>query len=362
MKTKDEMTESRPQHTPSIIRVREQAGTDAVRKFDYQMAVALDYLISEMDNDVLILIETLEDFAIFRNHGRENETVDIFQVKTKDRGLYDKGALYSDNVLGKIILTDYYFDSKARTLNIVCNTPLKGSSTEALDEFVMENTLTPKELEVLKANVSEYLEKNTDFSGSTDPYIGKLIYVKSSLPFSRFEERYSETLVGKTNNAISHHLNDENHSINPQIVFNTLRLLIDRQRRNRITQPEIGVEDALVLKGIPSSSVKSVIDQAAESNHLSKNEILQHAAAIFSPTEYRAIKDEYPVFLACQANLSDLAYQEAKETLQTEYYSLTNEYDSLDEIIRHMAYNCSRKIPYYSLALIQILSIVVVYS
>ena len=346
----------------ALIRVREQAGTDAARKFDYQMAVALDYLISEMDNDVLVLIETLEDFAIFRNHGRENETVDIFQVKTKDRGLYDKRTLYSDNVLGKIILTDYYFDSRSRTLNIVCNTSLKGSSTETLDEFVMENTLTPNELEELKANVSEYLEKNTDFSGSTDPYIGKLIYVKSSLPFSRAEERYSETLVGKTNKAISHHLNDENHSINPQIVFNTLRLLIDRQRRNRITQSDIGVEDALVLKGIHSSAVKTVIDKAAESNHLSKKEILQHAAAIFSPTEYRAIKDEYPMFLACQANLSDLVYQEAKEALQNEYYSLTNQYDSLEEIIRHMAKNCSMRIPYYSLPLVQILSIVVVYS
>ena len=30
------------------IKIREQAGTDAVRKFDYQMAVALDYLLNEM--------------------------------------------------------------------------------------------------------------------------------------------------------------------------------------------------------------------------------------------------------------------------------------------------------------------------
>ena len=46
------------------------------------MAVALDYLLSEMDSDAIILIETLEDFAIFRNHGSENETIDVFQVKS----------------------------------------------------------------------------------------------------------------------------------------------------------------------------------------------------------------------------------------------------------------------------------------
>ena len=75
------------------IKIREQAGTDAVRKFDYQMAVALDYLLNEIDSDAFVLIETLEYFAVFRNIGLENETVDVYQVKTKDKGLYSKTTL-----------------------------------------------------------------------------------------------------------------------------------------------------------------------------------------------------------------------------------------------------------------------------
>lgn len=94
------------------IKIREQAGTDAVRKFDYQMAVALDYLLSEIDGDVIILIETLEDFAVLHNFGSEFEKIDVYQVKTKDRGLYSKTSLYSDNVLGKIILTDFILMQK----------------------------------------------------------------------------------------------------------------------------------------------------------------------------------------------------------------------------------------------------------
>ena len=144
------------------IRIREQAGTDSVRKFDYQMAVALDYLLSEIDSDTIILIETLEDFAVFRNHGTEFEEIEIYQVKTKNSGLYEKRTLLSDNVLGKIILTDFYFNSKSKTLNIVCNTPLKGASTETLDNFVFENSLTPKELTELKLNVKTYLSKESD--------------------------------------------------------------------------------------------------------------------------------------------------------------------------------------------------------
>lgn len=345
------------------IRIREQAGTDAVRKFDYQMAVALDYLLSEMDSDAIVLIETLEDFAIFRNHGSENETIDIFQVKTKDSGLYAKFSINKDNVIGKIILTDYYFDSKSDTLNIVCNTPLKGLSTEHLDNFVFEKTLTKKELENLKSAVTYYLREETDFSGAIDPYWGKLIYIKSSLPFSGKEDRYSETLIGKTNVAIARHLNDENHSINPQIVFNTLKLLIDKQRKYKILEAEIDVDEAISKKGIHSSKVKEVIDQAAATSHLTKNEILQHASRIFNPAEFLTIKTEYPTFLSYRSNLADKAFQDAVKIIKDAYLSLTQQgVGSLDDIIRDTAQSCINQIPYYSLAVIQIITIVIVYS
>lgn len=344
------------------IKIREQAGTDAVRKFDYQMAVALDYLLNEIDSDAFVLIETLEDFAVFRNIGSEDETVDVYQVKTKDKGLYSKATLNSDNVLGKIILTDFYFDSKANTLNIVCNTSLKGTSTEELDCFAFVEKLTPQELADLKANVVEYLGKHPDFSGKLDDYWGKLIYIKSSLPFDGKEERYEETLVGKTNSTIAHYLGDENHSINPQAVFNTLKLLIDRQRRNKIATPEIEVDEVLARKGISSEQLKEVINTAAETTHLSKNEILQHASTIFTPQEYKEIRQDYSTFLSYRANLADRAFIEAKTIIEQEYQKLTPQYDSLDDIVRQVAYNCVEQIPYYSLPVIRILTIVVVYS
>lgn len=344
------------------IKIREQAGTDAARKFDYQMAAALDYLLNEIDNDAIILIETLEDFAVFRNIGSEDETVDIYQVKTKDKGLYPKSALNSDNVLGKIILTDFYFDSKANTLNVICNVPLKGASTEELDCFAFIDKLTPTELADLKANVMEYLGRQSDFSGKPDDYWGKLIYIKSSLPFSGKEDRYVETLVGKTNSTIAHYLDDENHTINPQVVFNTLKILIDRQRRNKITSSGIEVEDALVRKGISTTQLKEVIDRAAETNHLSKNEILQHASTIFSPQEFMDIKQEYSTFLSYRGNLTDRAFIEAKTIIEEEYRQLTTKLDSLDDIVRQVSYNCVEKISYYSLPVIQILSIIVIYS
>ena len=344
------------------IQIREQAGTDAVRKFDYQMAVALDYLLSEIDTDAIVLIETLEDFAVFHNCGSELERLDIYQVKTKDRGLYDKTTIYADNVLGKIILTDFYFDSKANSLNIICNTALKGASTESLDDFVFINTLTKKELNKLKENVTDYLCKQKDFTGNVDEYWGKLIYIKSSLPFSAKDDRYIETLVGKTNGVIANYLSDENHTINPYAVFTTLKLLIDKQRRNRIMDSEIEVEDAVRLKGISTNQVKQVIDSAVASNSLKKNEIFQYASNIFSPAEYNNIKQEYPMYVSYCSNLADQAFADAKKIVTEEYQKIVLENMSLDEMVRQVSYNCEKLLPYYSLPVIQILTIVVVYS
>lgn len=345
-----------------IIKVREQAGTDAGRKFDYQMAVALDYLLSEYDNDVIVLIETLEDFAVFRNFGTEAEEVDIYQVKTKNTGLYSKTSLWEDNVLGKIILTDFFFNSKAKSLNIVCNTHLKGTTTESFENFTFEDKLSDEELKKLKENVGDYLKKEPSFSNDISEYTGKLIYIKSALPFSEKQDRYSETLVGKTNNTIAQYLDDENHSINPQIVFNTLKFLIDKQRRNRFDADEVELDSAIERKGIRSGTVKTIIDQLSSSAQLTKKEILSHASVIYTAKEYLKIKEDYPQFVAYRSNLTDKAFVDAKKIVTEEYEKLTAIYDSLDEIARMVAKNCENKIPYYSLSIIQIITIVVIYS
>lgn len=344
------------------IKVREQAGTDTARKFDYQMAVALDYLLSEYNNEAIILIETLEDFAVLRDLGTSSERIDIYQVKTKNSGQYTKTLLCDDNVLGKIILTDFFFDSKANSLNIVCNTNLKGKTTETFDNFVFEDKLSKKELKALKDNISDYLKQEPSFTKDVSEYTKKLIYIKSALPFSAKEERYNEMLIGKTNNTIAEYLGDEKHSINPQIVFDTLKLLVEKQRKNKFDSDIVGLDVAIERKGIHSNSVKAIIKQINDTSQLTKKEIFSYASSIFSPAEYLKIRDDYSNFVACKANLSDKAFEEAKNIVYEEYKNLTTKYDNLDEIAREVAKVCEGKIPYYPLSIIQILTIVVIYS
>ena len=346
------------------IRIREQSGTDAVRKFDYQMAVALDCLLSEMDGDALILIETLEDFAVFRNPNTDIETIEVYQVKTKNKGLYTKDQLFSDNVIGKIILTDIYFESKSNSLKIVCNTNLKGASTENFDEFIFDETLSEGELKQLKENVLKYLTESVDFKGKIDTYIGKLVYVKSLLPFSNNEDRYEEMLIGKTDKIIAHYLNNENHQISPRAIFNTLKFLVDYRRRTKFSKPEVDLEEAITQKGIHTDDVKEIIKKAEGLSQLSKKEILSYASSIFSPKEYENIKRAYPNFLACKANLSDQAFILAKETIKKEYESLISHENtlSLNEIISQTARNSSLRIPYYPIEIIQIIAIIIAYG
>lgn len=346
----------------STLRIREQVGTDTVRKFDYQMAVAIDYLLTEINSDVIVLIETLEDFAIFRNPGTALEEVEIYQVKTKNAGLYTKNDLYGDNVFGKIILTDIYFDSKSKLLNIICNQNLKGTSTELLDKFIFEEALTKNELETLKSNVIEYLKTNNVPTDKVDGYIGKLVYIKSQLPFSGKEDRYEETLVGKTNAVIADYLNEENHCINPSTIYKTLKLLIDKRRRTKISKSEVSEDEALELKGIPTSEVREIIDKAHESITLSKADILQHAADIFGPLEYEEIKRNYSKYLAYKSNLTDKAYDSAHCIIKAEYNKLLSSCNTINEVITSVAKTCIGLVPYYSPAIIEIISIVVAYS
>lgn len=346
----------------STLRIREQIGTDTVRKFDYQMAVAIDYLLTEINSDVIVLIETLEDFAIFRNPGTALEEVEIYQVKTKNAGLYTKNDLYDNNVLGKIILTDIYFDSKSKILNIICNQNLKGSSTELLDKFIFEEAFTKKELESLKTNIIEYLKVNNVSTDKIDGYIGKLVYIKSQLPFSGKEDRYEETLVGKTNSVITDYLNEENHCINPSTIYKTLKILIDKRRRTKIMANQVSENEALELKGIPTSEVRKIIDKANDSINLSKADILQHAVEIFGPLEYEEIKRNYSKYLAYKSNLTDKAYESAHCIIKDEYNKLLSCCNTINELITSVAKNCITLIPYYSPAIIEIISIVVAYS
>lgn len=124
----------------------------------------------------------------------------------------------------------------------------------------------------------------------------------------------------------------------------------------------IEIDEAIALKGIPSKTVKKIIDKAVETQKLSKTEILQYASTIFSPQEFLKIKEDYPQFLSYKANLEDRVFLEAKNTVENEYKRLTESLDSLDEIARQVAYNCVEKIPYYSLAVIQLLTIIVIYD
>lgn len=344
------------------IKIREQAGTDTSRKFDYQMAVAIDYLLSEIGNDSIIIIETLEDFAVVKNAGSADRTIDIYQVKTKNKGLYNKALLKSENVLGKIVLTDFNFNSASNTLNIVCNTNLKGKSTESLNFFKIDNAFTEKEIQDVKTNILEYLKCEPSFAGDLSPYFGKIIYIKSLLPFADKDDRYNETLVGKTNTVISNYLDDENHSINPQGIFNALKILVDKQRLNKFDKDIITLDEAVEKKGICGDDVKKLIDKAAERNMLTKKEIFSHASTIFTPMEFNAIKDSYSKFLSYKANLSDKIYLEVMQCIKDEHSLLVDKADSINELIKQVAQNSNKKITVYSLAVIQIMTIIAVLS
>ena len=77
------------------MKTREKVGADIPNRFDYQLALSMSYLIDSTEQ-ITIIIETLEDFAIVRNNN-DKEIVDfienIISLEYKEYGKYwDKAS------------------------------------------------------------------------------------------------------------------------------------------------------------------------------------------------------------------------------------------------------------------------------
>ena len=344
------------------IKIREQSGTDASRGFDYQMAVAIDYLLSNIDCDAIVVLETIEDFAIYYNFHEQNEELEVYQVKTKGGGLYDKNALFEDRALGKIVLSDIYANSKAKTLNIICNANFKGKRTECLDKFYFCDKFDENELQRVKENVSEFLKSKNKEMPNLDTYVGKLVYIRSSLPFSSTESRYIETLTGKTNDVIYHCVGDDCDSINPRTILSALKLIFEKKRIHKFKTSEVDEDEAIDKKGIKTSDIKKLINDAKQRCGLTKREILNHAHRIFTPRECIDIESYYSEFVSCRCNLTDEVYPKALKTVRESYKTIASECSTTEDAVRRTTEKCLQILSYYPKPIVQLIVIVVAYD
>lgn len=348
------------------IRIREQSGTSAIRRFDFQLAVALSYLLERIcDKNIIVVLEALEDFAIIKGFDSSEQTVDIYQVKTKSAGNYTKSLLKDDDVIGKIFLTDYFFDSSSNSLNILCNQNINlFDKTLEFDNFKFVDKLEEDELEELNVNALAYLQNNSDYSESNvERYMGKLVYIKTTIPFQSSETPYEDMLVGLTARAISTYLGDSSNTISANAVYQACKLLIEQRTKYELKPGvEYALEDLVKQKGVDIKEIHSIINDAAKRNELDKKDYFEKASLYFSPQDFLSIKDYYPEFLAKKDDLEDPLFKDAYAKMKEmciEKAKISSGYQALVDNICNEGYLALKD---FEKPFIQLLSILVVFG
>lgn len=348
------------------IRVREQSGTDTIRKFDYQLAVALSYLLENIyDENTIVIIESLEDFAVLKGLDSSSRVVDVYQVKTKDHGNYTKSLLSEDDVIGKIFLTDYLFESHSQSLNIICNQNINlfGKTLE-FDDFKFANVLDKKELEELSNEALRYLKDNSDFKeDNVDVFLGKLVYIKTVIPFHHTQTPYDDMLSGISSRAINSYLGNPNNTINANAIYEACKLLMLQKTKYRLQYGrDYSLDDLIAQKGICVKEIHRIINDSATRNELEKKDYLDKASVFFSPKDFVEIKEYFPVFLSKKDDLSDSLFQSAYICLRKIYREKAKASRDINELIKETCEagffalsNCDR--PF-----IQLLSILIVFG
>ncbi len=305
------------------MKTREKVGADIPNRFDYQLALSMSYLIDSTEQ-ITIIIETLEDFAIVRNNN-DKEVVDVYQVKTVNSGLITKSTLINEDVYGKLYLTDNYFDNKANTLNIISNSNLKGNETEKIDRFKIFDKFTPGERKQIYNNIEKYFKDNNISYDKKEINSNKLIFIKTNLPLK--DSLFEKTLIGSVNELLNKNLFDQ--SINPAVVFKTLKDYFIKVRNTSIDD-ELSFEDAKIKRGISSDILDLLLDNAKQSLSLNKSQILSYCDSFLTTSEIIKVKNEYSNFVARSNDIGDNVFIKFKKKLYDDFGEFIKENSNLN--------------------------------
>ncbi|WP_143349734.1 dsDNA nuclease domain-containing protein [Elizabethkingia miricola] len=240
------------------IRPRENSGSMASNRFDFQKNWAICKLIELMANnsDFLLAFEFHEDIIVLDSSTSPNQ-IDFFQIKTKDNGrsynlkeLLKRKKLKNgdgDSILGKLYQNKLNFETETNSLNIVSNTVFKLNSN-----FQNEILICCQDLSI---------DEKTQIEN----------YLKSELGIEWFEEFLNVIFFHTTELTIQHHneitkdkLNKFIESIynidvkyNPSLAYRTI--FDEVNRRNNIEKDINSFEELIKLKSISKSDFENML-------------------------------------------------------------------------------------------------------
>jgi len=246
------------------VKTRENSGSIASNRFDYQKDWAITKLIELSDyEDFLLAFEYHEDIIVF-NSSEEPNAVDFYQIKTKKSGKHTISSLLNkkngSSILGKLFGNKINFEDETGSLNIVtnCDYGLKNVIDGELSVKICCNKLDISEKTLIAQKLAEELDINW-----VDKYFDFIFLEKSELTI----QHHSDLTQQKLNKHIEKKYEDI--KFNPSLAYSTI--FDEVKRRNNVEKNVSNFDELIKYKSITKADFDNMIRiVSSEPNRLLK--------------------------------------------------------------------------------------------
>lgn len=240
-----------------IVKPRENSGSMASNRFDFQKNWAICKLIELLSNDAsdfLLAFEYHEDIILLDSSSTPSQ-IDFFQVKTKDKGAYSLNQIIkgkklkkgdSGSILGKLFLNRINFTDETNSLNIVSNTSFAPSGVSS-GAFCCNQLSESDKKEIEKSLESElgirWLEEFLDI----------IFFHTSDLTVNH----HNEITKDKLNKLIENNYTSD-VKFNPSLAYRTI--FDEVNRRNNIEKDINSFEELIRYKAISRGDFEKMLN------------------------------------------------------------------------------------------------------
>ncbi|MDN4011998.1 dsDNA nuclease domain-containing protein [Chryseobacterium gambrini] len=240
-----------------IVKPRENSGSMASNRFDFQKNWAICKLIellSNGDSDFLLAFEYHEDIILLDSSSNPSQ-IDFFQIKTKNKGAYTLNEILkrkklktedSGSILGKLFINRTNFNDETNSLNIVSNTSFKPSGISS-GTFCCNQLNDNEKKEIEKSLESElgirWLEEFLDI----------IFFHTSDLTVNH----HNEITKDKLNKLIENNYSSD-VKFNPSLAYRTI--FDEVNRRNNIEKDINSFEELIKYKAISREDFEKMLN------------------------------------------------------------------------------------------------------
>jgi hypothetical protein len=235
----------------------DKSGSDAYRRFDYQVACVFQTLISLCDNneDFFVLLDYLDDFVIVENSGKVDESISFCQVKSQNKGPFTLNMVVKQEWIKKQV-DNYTGFTDPEVKNILLTNFGIKIGTKIVDDTSLVSLADYENSEEALPLISQIKDALNGKGSIHDFYL-----LKATLSLDGFENQLKGTLV---NYALKHDYKKTALDTIQTIYLEIWKELNSKQHFVLAEKDHTNFQAILDKKGMKYSQIKDIFRTAMD--------------------------------------------------------------------------------------------------